>query len=196
MPLTAGTPLGSFEIVSPLGAGGMGEVYRARHLKLGRDVAIKVLPSDLASDPQRRHRFEREARAASALNHPNIVTIHDIDEHDGIHYIAMELVEGRTLRELLAGYSADVEIILKASERVLRVPTEAVLEGYRVLVYRETEGRLEERKIQAGLSNWQFTEVVSGLQAGERVVVSVGREGIRAGAYVVPENSGPQRARP
>jgi len=110
--------------------------------------------------------------------------------------VEVELANPKALRELLAGYSADVEIILKASERVLRVPTEAVLEGYRVLVYRETEGRLEERKIQAGLSNWQFTEVVSGLQAGERVVVSVGREGIRAGAYVVPENSGPQRARP
>ena len=101
MALAAGTRLGSYEIVSPLGAGGMGEVYRARHLKLGRDVAVKVLPRDLASDPERRHRFEREARAASALNHPNIVTIHDVDEHDGSLYIAMELVEGRTLRQLL-----------------------------------------------------------------------------------------------
>ena len=118
MPLTAGTPLGSFEIVSPLGAGGMGEVYRARHLKLGRDVAIKVLPSDLASDPQRRHRFEREARATSALNHPNIVTIHDIDEHDGIHYIAMELVEGRTLRELLAGAPLPVGRLLALAPQI------------------------------------------------------------------------------
>jgi serine/threonine-protein kinase len=80
----------------------MGEVYRARHLKLGRDVALKVLPGDLAANPDRRQRFEREARAASALNHPNIVTIHDIDETGGTHYIAMELVRGRTLRELLA----------------------------------------------------------------------------------------------
>ncbi len=102
MALIAGTRLGSYEVVSPLGAGGMGEVYRARHLKLGRDAAIKVLPSDLASDAERRRRFEREARAASALNHPNIVTVHDIDEHDGNLYIAMELVQGRTLRELLA----------------------------------------------------------------------------------------------
>lgn len=110
--------------------------------------------------------------------------------------VEVELADPKGLRELLAGYSADVEIILKAREQVLRIPTEAVLEGYRVLVYRETEGRLAERKIQPGLSNWQFTEVVSGLQAGERVVVSVGREGIRAGAYVMPENSGPQRSRP
>jgi serine/threonine protein kinase len=102
MALAAGTSLGAYEVLSPLGAGGMGEVYRARHRRLGRDVAIKILPGDLASDPDRRHRFEREARAASALNHPNIVTIHDIDEDRGTHYIAMELVEGRTVRSLLA----------------------------------------------------------------------------------------------
>ncbi len=75
----------------------MGEVYRARHVKLGRDVAIKVLPDELAADPERLKRFEREARTASSLNHPNIVTIHDIDEQDGTSYIAMELVEGKTL---------------------------------------------------------------------------------------------------
>jgi pimeloyl-ACP methyl ester carboxylesterase len=79
----------------------MGEVYRARHVRLQRDVAIKVLPGHLATDPERLRRFEREARAASALNHPNIVTIHDIDEHEGECYIAMELVEGTTLRDIL-----------------------------------------------------------------------------------------------
>jgi len=100
-PPLVGRRLGSYEILSPIGAGGMGEVYRARDLKLGREVAIKVLPEELASDPDRLRRFEREARTASSLNHPNIVTIHDIDEQDGIHYIAMELVEGATLRELL-----------------------------------------------------------------------------------------------
>ncbi len=101
MSLEPGSRLGSYEILSAIGAGGMGEVYRAKHVKLGRDVAIKVLPSDLAADPGRLKRFEREARSASALNHPNIVTIHDIAEHEGTTYIAMELVEGRTLRELL-----------------------------------------------------------------------------------------------
>ena len=101
MSLEPGTRLGSYEIVSAIGAGGMGEVYRAKHVKLGRDVAIKVLPSELASDPERLKRFEREARSASALNHPNIVTIYDIAEHEGTTYIAMELVEGRTLRELV-----------------------------------------------------------------------------------------------
>lgn len=110
--------------------------------------------------------------------------------------VEVEFSDSKAISGLLAGYSADVEIVLEARERVLRVPTEAVLEGYRVLVHRKADGRLEERKFRPGLSNWQFTEVASGLQAGERVVVSVGREGIRAGAYVVPENSGPQRARP
>jgi len=76
-------------------------VYRAKDLKLGRDVAIKVLPQEFASDAERLRRFGQEARAASALNHPNIITIHDVGEQDGTHYIAMELVEGKTLREVL-----------------------------------------------------------------------------------------------
>src|SRR5215510_5314355 len=100
--LASGTRLGSYEILSAIGAGGMGEVYRARDAKLGREIAIKVLPGDVATDPARRSRFEQEARSASALNHPNILTIYDISEADGSLYIAMELVEGRTLRELLA----------------------------------------------------------------------------------------------
>jgi Tol biopolymer transport system component len=103
--LAAGTRLGPYEILSPLGAGGMGEVYRARDSKLGREIAVKVLPGDVASDSARRQRFEQEARSASALNHPNILTIHDIAEADGTLYIAMELVEGKTLRELIV--SAD-----------------------------------------------------------------------------------------
>ena len=102
MPLAAGTRLGSYEILAPLGAGGMGEVYRARDPRLGREVAIKVLPEALASDAGRRQRFEQEARAASALNHPNILTVHDVGETNGVVYLAMELVEGKTLRELVA----------------------------------------------------------------------------------------------
>jgi dipeptidyl aminopeptidase/acylaminoacyl peptidase/predicted Ser/Thr protein kinase len=102
MSLSPGTKLGPYEILAPLGAGGMGEVYRARDAKLGREIAIKVLSETTASDPDRRQRFELEARAASALNHPNILTVHDIGEADGSLYIAMELVEGKTLRELVA----------------------------------------------------------------------------------------------
>jgi eukaryotic-like serine/threonine-protein kinase len=102
MSLSGGSRLGPYEVLGPLGAGGMGEVYRARDAKLGREIAVKVLPSPTASDPDRRQRFELEARAASALNHPNILTVYDIGEADGSLYIAMELVEGKTLRELVA----------------------------------------------------------------------------------------------
>jgi serine/threonine protein kinase len=102
MALPAGTRLGSYEILAPLGAGGMGEVYRARDSRLGREVAIKVLPAERAADPDRRRRFEQEARSASALNHPNILTIHEVGAEGETTYIAMELVEGRTVRELAA----------------------------------------------------------------------------------------------
>ncbi|MDE3136988.1 MAG: serine/threonine protein kinase, partial [Acidobacteriota bacterium] len=86
----------------PIGAGGMGEVYRARDTRLGRDVAVKVLPASFASDPERLRRFEQEARAVAALNHPNILAIHDIGTHDGAPFLVTELLEGETLRERLA----------------------------------------------------------------------------------------------
>ena len=101
MTLSAGTRLGPYEILSPIGAGGMGEVYRARDSRLGREVAVKVLAAEFSADPQRRARFEQEARAASALNHPNIVSIHDIGSHDAHLFIAMEHIDGRTLRDIL-----------------------------------------------------------------------------------------------
>ncbi len=102
MTLPAGTRLGSHEIVAPIGAGGMGEVYRARDTKLGRDVALKVLPAEMASSPERLERFQREARAVAALNHPHIVTIHSVEESGGVHFLTMELVEGRSLDLLIA----------------------------------------------------------------------------------------------
>src|SRR5205823_9947354 len=95
------TRVGPYEILAPIGAGGMGEVYRAKDPRLGRDVAIKVLPALLSQDADRLRRFEQEARSASALNHPNIITIHEIGSADSTSYIAMELVEGKTLRELI-----------------------------------------------------------------------------------------------
>ncbi len=102
MPLSPGSRLGPYEILAPLGAGGMGEVYRAKDARLGREVAIKVLPASFSADADRLRRFEQEARAASALNHPNIITIHDIGSSDATSYIAMEFVDGTSLRELLA----------------------------------------------------------------------------------------------
>jgi Tol biopolymer transport system component len=101
MALSSGTKLGPYEIQSPLGAGGMGEVYRARDTRLGRDVAIKVLPEALANDADRLRRFEQEARTVAALNHPNILGIHDIGTHDGAPFLVSELLEGQTLRESL-----------------------------------------------------------------------------------------------
>jgi serine/threonine protein kinase len=102
MTIAAGSRLGPYEILSPLGAGGMGEVYRARDTRLGREAAIKVLPSSLSDSPESLRRFEQEARAASALNHPNIVTVYEVGRADATSYIAMELVEGKTVRELAA----------------------------------------------------------------------------------------------
>src|SRR5512142_1833777 len=100
--LENGTRLGPYEILSPLGAGGMGEVYRAKDTRLGREVAIKVLPEGLATDAQHLTRFEQEARAASALAHPGIVTVHDVGREGATSYIAMELVSGSSLRDVLS----------------------------------------------------------------------------------------------
>ena len=96
-----GTQVGHYRIERLLGTGGMGEVYVADDLKLGRRVALKVLSSDLVGDPHRRERFEREARAAAALNHPNIVTIHSVEEADGIPFLTLELLDGKTLGEIV-----------------------------------------------------------------------------------------------
>ena len=102
MPLTPGTKLAQYEVVEAIGAGGMGEVYRARDTKLGRDVAIKVLPEEFARDKERLDRFEREARLLARLNHSNIATLHGLEEHDGQKFLVMELVEGETLAERIA----------------------------------------------------------------------------------------------
>ena len=101
MNLTSGTKLGPYEILSPLGAGGMGEVYRARDTRLGRDVAIKILPKDLLQDAGRAQRFEYEARVLGALNHPNLLAIYDVGAQDGIHFLVSELLDGMTLRHRL-----------------------------------------------------------------------------------------------
>ena len=101
MTLNPGTRVGPYEIVGSLGAGGMGEVYRAHDPRLGRDVALKVLPADMAGDPARLERFTREARAIAALNHPHIVTIYSTEEADGIRFLTMELVEGQALDALI-----------------------------------------------------------------------------------------------
>jgi serine/threonine protein kinase len=117
MPLSLGDKLGPYEILSPLGKGGMGEVYRARDPRLGRDVAIKVLPQAFATAAAR-ERFQREARAASALNHPNICAIHDVGEAAGHPFLVMELLDGKTLRDYLDGKPLDMPTVLTLASEV------------------------------------------------------------------------------
>jgi eukaryotic-like serine/threonine-protein kinase len=120
MPLSAGTRLGPYQVLAPIGAGGMGEVYRARDSRLGREVALKILPAAFASDPDRVRRFEQEGRAAAALNHPNIVVIYDAGSEGDVFYVATELLEGETLRERLATHALPVRKAIDYAIQVAR----------------------------------------------------------------------------
>ena len=118
MTLTPGTKLGPYEIASPLGAGGMGEVYRAKDTRLERTVAIKILPAQFSADPVRKQRFEREAKTISSLNHPNICTLHDIGSQDGSDYLVMECVEGETLAKRQEKGALPLEQVLKIGAQI------------------------------------------------------------------------------
>jgi len=119
MPLEPGTRLGAYEIGAPLGAGGMGEVFKAKDTRLGRSVAIKILPEHLAADPERRRRFEREARAASNLNHPHICTLYDIGHEHGVDFMVMEHIEGETLSTRLRKGPLDVDLALRYGVQIV-----------------------------------------------------------------------------
>jgi serine/threonine protein kinase len=113
-----GKTISHYRILSQLGGGGMGVVYEAEDLKLHRHIALKFLPAEMENDPAARERFQREAFAASALNHPNICTIYEIDEANDQHFIAMELLQGQTLKHLIRGKPLDVEEVLDLGVQV------------------------------------------------------------------------------
>src|SRR5437667_1303773 len=113
MMLAAGSRLGPYEILAPIGAGGMGEVYKAKDTRLDRIVAVKVLPSHLSQSPELKQRFEREARAISQLSHPHICTLHDVGNQDGVEYLVMEYLEGETLTARLAKGALATEQVLR-----------------------------------------------------------------------------------
>ena len=146
MTLPAGKRLGPYEILSPLGAGGMGEVYRARDSKLDRDVAIKVLPLSIAGDPETLGRFEREAKAVAALSHPNILAIHDFGNQGGIAYAVTELLEGETLRGKLDTGPIPQRLAIDYALQIARGLSAAHEKG---IVHRDLkpDNRSEERRV-------------------------------------------------
>ena len=191
MALGPGARLGPYEILHPIGAGGMGEVHRARHLKLRRDVAIKVLPTEFAADRGRLARFEREARTASALSHPNIVTIYDVAEHEGTTYIAMELVEGRTLRDLIADGPLPIDEAIRLAEQIADGLAKAHAAG---IVHRDikpanvmvtTDGLV--KILDFGLA--KPLTMSGGQEMAEPTLTTETREGVIAGTphYMSPE---------
>src|SRR6202044_3992557 len=129
MALASGTKLGPYEILNPLGAGGMGEVYRAKDTRLDRTVAIKVLPAHLSSDPELKQRMEREAKAISALQHANICTLYDIGTQDGTEFLVMEYLEGQTLAERLVKGALPVEQVLKIGIEIAQALEKAHQQG-------------------------------------------------------------------
>ncbi len=112
MSLDSGARIGHYRVVDKLGAGGMGEVWRATDTTLGREVALKVLPAEMAADPDRLERFRREAKALAALDHPGIVTVYSVEEADGVHFLTMQLVEGRPLDRIISAEGLPLERIL------------------------------------------------------------------------------------
>src|SRR5271170_4574066 len=120
MALTSGTKLGPYEILALLGAGGMGEVYRARDSRLRREVAVKILPASFAQDAERLRRFEHEARAVGALNHPNILAVYDTGHAAGAPYVVSELLEGETLRDRMAGGALPARKAIEIGAQIAR----------------------------------------------------------------------------
>jgi len=160
MALTSGTKLGPYELQSPLGAGGMGEVYCARDTRLDRTVAIKILPAHLSSNSEARQRFEREARAISSLNHPNICTLYDVGHQDGIDYLVMEFLEGQTLADRLIKGPLPLEQVLKYGVEICEGLEKAHKTG---VVHRDLKpGNIMLTKAGAKLMDFGLAKAVTG----------------------------------
>ena len=179
MTLHAGTKIGRYEILSQLGVGGMGEVYLADDSKLNRRVALKVLPQDVASKQGRMSRFVREAKAAAALNHPNIAHIYEIDEVDGHHFIAMEYIDGVTLREKILSGSSDLKELL----RYLRQAAEALAKAHAAgIVHRDLkpDNVMITRDGYAKILDFGLAKLIEGegdTETEGRETVGTGRDG-------------------
>jgi Tol biopolymer transport system component len=173
MSLSAGTKLGPYEVVAPLGAGGMGEVYRARDTRLDRTVAIKVLPQHLADTPEARQRFEREARAVSALNHPHICTLHDVGSQDGTEYLVMEYLEGETLAARLGKGPLPLEQVLKLGVEISDALDKAHRQG---IVHRDLKpGNIMLTKSGAKLLDFGLAKAAVPLTSGVTLTAAVTR---------------------
>src|SRR5438270_231910 len=163
MVLTPGTRLGPYEVVAPLGAGGMGEVYRARDARLGRDVAVKILPPHLSSDPDLKARFEREARSISALSHPHICHLYDIGSQDGTDYLVMELLEGQTLAQRLERGPLPVKQVLERGIEIAEALEKAHKNG---IVHRDLKpGNIMLTKSGAKLLDFGLAKPTGGMAA-------------------------------
>ncbi|HNX49072.1 MAG TPA: serine/threonine-protein kinase, partial [Thermoanaerobaculaceae bacterium] len=195
-----GRMLGHYRVESRLGEGGMGEVYLARDTRLGRRVALKVLPASVASDPDRKARFELEARAVAALNHSNIVTIYSVEEAEGIHFLTMELVEGRTLGKLIPERGFDLDAFLDKAIPLAGAVAAAHAQGitHRDLkpdnVMVEVGGRL--KVLDFGLAKLHTAAGVAALATMETVTRT--GEGVIVGtaAYMSPEQAEGRSADP
>jgi len=196
MVLTPGTKLGPYEIQSPLGAGGMGEVYRATDTKLARDIALKVLPAEMAQDPERLGRFRREAKTLAQLDHPNIVTIHSVEESDGVHFLTMQLVEGLPLDRLVCQGGLPVEQIIEIAEALADALAAAHEKG---IVHRDlkpanvmvtNEGRVK-------VLDFGLAKDVRGSNVGDATLTSASQTqvGVIMGtpAYMSPEQTSGRR---
>jgi hypothetical protein len=171
MPLSSGTRLGPYEILAPLGAGGMGEVYRARDTRLERTVAIKVLPQHLADTPESRQRFEREARAVSSLNHPHICTLHDVGSQDGTEFLVMEYLEGETLAKRLEKGALPLEQVLKIGTEVADALDKAHRQG---IIHRDLKpGNIMLTKSGAKLLDFGLAKSTVPLTSGATMTAAV-----------------------